>query len=127
MTIKRKRTRLSVLKGVWRDQVFYDREITPLCFKIAYFLVDRITMDETAATYRRNGDIEIWGSQKKIAKAVGCNASYVSECISQLRKRKHLRLLKRGNHLEGSNIYQVIIKEVGEDERKERSAYWKSQ
>jgi hypothetical protein len=102
---------LSRLKAIWRDQIFADRDLTSSCFKVGYAMADYMTMNKTAAWFRRHGDIVIFPSQEELRKRTHLSPDTIRVSIAQLIEGGHLRRWRRGNQFTGSNRYKVIIKD----------------
>jgi hypothetical protein len=100
------------LKGVWRDQVIADRNLTYFQRIVAYWLADSITMAETRKHYERTEEIVVFCSQAGIADKMGKDPADVSRAISALRGRLHLMRVQRGlaSALDfATNEYLVVL------------------
>lgn len=102
--------KLRQTKSVWRDQVFYDRRLTPATFLIGYAMADYMTRTDTLDRFHRTGKIVIFPSQSTLRRDTGLHADTVCEGIAQLIAHGHLVRLKRGNQFTGSNQYRVVVK-----------------
>lgn len=101
---------LSAIKGMWRDQVFGDRRLTPSAFKSAYALADYITMRETREKYERTGKVVVFPSQARLSDQTGLAMDTVRAGIRQLIDRRHLEKIERGNQFTGANRYRIVLK-----------------
>jgi hypothetical protein len=103
--------RLSRLKAIWRDQVFNDPGLTASTFKLGYAMADFITMRDTAAMYRRRGEIVIFPSQETLRERTHLSLDTIRVGTSQLIGGGHLRRLRRGNQITHSSQYKIVVKE----------------
>lgn len=106
---------LAVIKGMWRDQVFDDPELTASAFKLAYGLANFITMKKSKAKYNRTGRVIVNPSQATLAEVTDLSADTVRDVVAQLIERGHLKRIKRGNQYTGSNKYRIVVKADGEN------------
>jgi hypothetical protein len=103
--------KLLCLKAVWRDQVFNDPSLTPSTFKLGYAMADFITMRDTAAMYRRQGEIVIFPSQETLRQRTHLSPDTIRVGINQLMAGGHLRRLRRGNQITHASRYKILAKE----------------
>lgn len=97
-------------KQVWREQVCSDNKLTPSAFKIGYVMADYVTLEDSAAHYRKHGKLIIWPSQAALRDRTEISVDTIRTSVATLIKRGHLELRQRGNQVRGSNEYRMLIK-----------------
>lgn len=102
------------LRGVWRDQIFKDAELSHAAFRLGYGLAAYMTLKDTEAEYRNSGKIEVFPSQEALSEDSSVSPATIRVSIAQLIQRGHLEQVRRGNQHSGSNRYRILIKRRGE-------------
>ncbi len=105
--------RLRLAKIDWRQQIMEDHNLTPATKVVAWFYSDRMTMKRTKGWYRNplyEGDIKVYGSQKKLAEEAGVHKSTVSDALNALVEHRHLELTSRGHSGGVTNRYKFLFK-----------------
>jgi hypothetical protein len=108
----KRRIPLAAFRGRWLDQIFNDHELPYSALKLAYFMAGYCTMTDSAAKYREQGKVFIWPSQRELRKKTHLNIDTIIVGVRHLIDRGHLRRVRRGNQVRGSNKYRLIMREA---------------